>query len=176
MNFKASDIKLLITDVDGVLTDGGIFIGPEGVEFKRFSVFDGVGVAIAKAAGLKIAFISGRYSSATESRAKELKIDEIYNGNLNKLPVYEKLKTKYNLSDNNVAYIGDDLIDLAVMKKVACPIAVKNAVALVKEISIFVTKSSGGEGAFRDAVEWIVNQQGRMEEVFKKMENHVLSS
>ena len=83
--------------------------------------------------------------------------------------------TKYNLSDNNVAYIGDDLIDLAVMKKVACPIAVKNAVALVKEISIFVTKSSGGEGAFRDAVEWIVNQQGRMEEVFKKMENHVLS-
>ena len=176
MNFKASDIKLLITDVDGVLTDGGIFIGPEGVEFKRFSVFDGVGVAIAKAAGLKIAFISGRYSSATESRAKELKIDEIYNGNLNKLPVYEKLKTKYNFSDNNVAYIGDDLIDLAVMKKVACPIAVKNAVALVKEISIFVTKSSGGEGAFRDAVEWIVNQQGRMEEVFKKMENHVLSS
>jgi len=176
MNFKASDIKLLITDVDGVLTDGGIFIGPEGVEFKRFSVFDGVGVAIAKAAGLKIAFISGRYSSATESRAKELKIDEIYNGNLNKLPVYEKLKTKYNLSDNNVAYIGDDLIDLAVMKKVACPIAVNNAIDAVKEVSIFITKSSGGEGAFRDAVEWIVSQQGRMKEVLKKMEDHVLSS
>tara|TARA_B100001996_G_scaffold375921_2_gene356494 strand:- start:1323 stop:1853 length:531 start_codon:yes stop_codon:yes gene_type:complete len=176
MNFVASDIKLLITDVDGVLTDGGIFIGPDGMEFKRFSVFDGVGVAIAKAAGLKIAFISARYSSATASRAKELKIDEIYNGSLNKLPVYEKLKIKYNLSDNNIAYIGDDLIDLSVMKKVACPIAVNNAIDIVKEVSIFVTQSSGGDGAFRDAVDWIVNQQGRMEEVYKRMENHVLSS
>tara|TARA_Y100001970_G_C14224155_1_gene854534 strand:- start:816 stop:1346 length:531 start_codon:yes stop_codon:yes gene_type:complete len=176
MNFLATDIKLLITDVDGVLTDGGIFIGPDGIEFKRFSVFDGVGVAIAKAAGLKIAFISARYSAATESRAKELKIDEIYNGSLNKLPVYDELKTKYNLSDNNIAYIGDDLIDLAVMKKVACPIAVNNAIDAVKEVSIFITKSSGGEGAFRDAVEWIVSQQGRMKEVLKKMEDHVLSS
>jgi len=176
MNFIASNIKFLITDVDGVLTDGGVFIGPDGMEFKKFSVFDGVGVAIAKAAGLKIAFISGRYSAATESRAKELKIDETYNGSLNKLPIYEKLKTKYNLSDKNIAYIGDDIIDLSVMKKVACPIAVNNAVDVIKEVSIFVTKSQGGEGAFRDAVEWIINQQGRTEEVFKKMESHVLSS
>mgnify|MGYP001209584967 FL=1 len=176
MNFIASDIKFLITDVDGVLTDGGVFIGPDGMEFKKFSVFDGVGVAIAKAAELKIAFISGRYSSATESRAKELKIDEIYNGHLNKIPVYEKLKNKYNLTDNNIAYLGDDLIDLSVMKQVACPIAVNNAVDIIKEVSIFVTKSSGGEGAFRDAVEWIINQQGRTEEVLKKMERHVLSS
>ena len=176
MNFIASNIKFLITDVDGVLTDGGVFIGPDGMEFKKFSVFDGVGVAIAKAAGLKIAFISGRYSAATESRAKELKIDETYNGSLNKLPIYEKLKTKYNLSDKNIAYIGDDIIDLSVMKKVACPIAVNNAVDVIKQVSIFVTKSSGGEGAFRDAVEWIINQQGRMEEVLKKMERNVLSS
>ena len=80
------------------------------------------------------------------------------------------------MTDNNIAYLGDDLIDLSVMKQVACPIAVNNAVDIIKEVSIFVTKSSGGEGAFRDAVEWIINQQGRTEEVLKKMERHVLSS
>tara|TARA_Y100001970_G_scaffold40493_2_gene49862 strand:+ start:1422 stop:1952 length:531 start_codon:yes stop_codon:yes gene_type:complete len=176
LSFKATDIKLVISDVDGVLTDGRVFIGQDKMEFKQFSVHDGVGVALAKAAGLKIAFISGRYSVATESRANELKIDDLYNGALNKLPAYEELKMKYNLTDNNIAYVGDDLIDLSVMKKVCCPIAVKNAINIIKKVSVFVTDSPGGSGAFRDAIEWIIHQQGRTEQVLKIMENRVLSS
>ncbi|MBT4660795.1 MAG: 3-deoxy-D-manno-octulosonate 8-phosphate phosphatase, partial [Candidatus Marinimicrobia bacterium] len=90
-------IKLLISDVDGVLTDGTFYKGTDGMEFKRFTVLDGVGIAMARAADLKIALISGRYSPATEHRAKELKIEDVYNGSLNKLPAYEALKEKYNL-------------------------------------------------------------------------------
>ena len=99
MNQKMKKIKLLISDVDGVWTDGTFYKGTDGMEFKRFTVLDGVGIAMARAADLKIALISGRYSSATEHRAKELKIEDVYNGSLNKLPAYEALKEKYNLDD-----------------------------------------------------------------------------
>jgi len=125
MNIR--EIKMLISDVDGVWTDGSFYKGTDNIELKKFSVFDGVGVAMARAAKIKIALISGRFSSATEHRAKELGIEDVYNGTLNKLPVYEKLKLKYKLDDSNIAYIGDDLIDIPVMEVVALPIAVANA-------------------------------------------------
>ena len=98
MNQKMKKIKLLISDVDGVWTDGTFYKGSGGMEFKRFTVLDGVGIAMARAADLKIALISGRYSPATEHRAKELKIEDVYNGSLNKFPAYEELKAKYNFS------------------------------------------------------------------------------
>ena len=124
---KLKNIKLIISDVDGVLTDGSIYIGANSEEMKRFSVEDGAGVALAKVAGLKIALLSGRYSPATEIRGKELKIEDIYNGMLNKIPAYEELKQKYNLEDSEIAYIGDGLIDLPVMEKSGVPISVRNA-------------------------------------------------
>ena len=92
INFK--NIKLLISDVDGVWTDGTIYVGIDGIELKKFNVLDGAGVAIARAANLKVALISGRYSLATERRAKELDIKDVYNGSLNKIPAYDELKTK----------------------------------------------------------------------------------
>lgn len=167
---------MLISDVDGVWTDGTFYKGTDGIELKKFSVLDGVGTAMANAANIKIALISGRYSPATEYRAQELKIKDIYNGSLNKLPVYKKLKEKYNLNDDEIAYIGDDLIDIPVMEKVALPIAVENATPEVKAIAIYTTEVSGGQGAFREAVAWIIEKQGRTETVLKALKERILKS
>ena len=167
---------MIISDVDGVWTDGGFYKGTNGIELKKFSVFDGVGVAMARAADIKIALISGRYSPATEHRAKELGIEDVYNGSLNKLPVYEELKSKYGFDDSNTAYIGDDIIDIPVMNKVAVPIAVANATSDVKKVALHVTQLSGGEGAFREAVSWIISKQGRTEQVFKVMQERITTS
>ena len=167
---------MLISDVDGVWTDGSFYKGPDSFELKKFSVFDGVGMAMARTADLRIALISGRYSPATESRAKELKIKDVYNGTLNKIPAYEELKKKYELDDSSIAYLGDDWIDIPVMNRVAVPIAVENASLEVKNIAIHITKTSGGNGAFREAVEWIIDQQGRKEEIIELMQKRLLDS
>jgi len=169
-------IKMLISDVDGVWTDGSFYKGTDNIELKKFSVFDGVGVAMARAAEIKIALISGRYSSATEHRAKELDIEDVYNGSLNKLPAYEELKSKYDLDDSNIAYLGDDIIDIPVMNEVALPIAVANATTEVKKVAVHITELSGGEGAFREAVSWIISEQGRIEEVFQIMKERIINS
>ena len=167
---------MIISDVDGVWTDGSFYKGTDGQEFKKFNVHDGVGVAMARAAGLKIALISGRYSPATEYRAKELNIEDVYNGGLNKIPAYEELKNKYNLIDSEIAYVGDDLIDISVMEKVGAPIAVANAINNVKKISAYTTKTAGGYGAFRESVSWIINQQGRTNDILKTMKERILNS
>ncbi len=164
---------MLISDVDGVLTDGSIYKGTNGEELKRFNVTDGAGSAIARVAGMKLVLISGRHSEATSVRATEMKIKEIYNGTLDKRVPYNEIKTKHGLSDNEIAYIGDDLIDISIMEQVAVPIAVANAYPLVKETAIHITEKSGGEGAFREALEWILTQQGRLDEVLHKLRDEV---
>ena len=171
-----NNIKLIISDIDGVWTDGSIYRGTDNIELKKFSVFDGVGVAYARAADIKIAIISARYSPATEHRAKELNIEDVYNGGLNKLHAYNDLKEKYKLSDDQIAYLGDDMVDIPVMELVALPIAVANATPDIMELAKHVTKVKGGDGAFREAVEWIIDKQGRTEEVYIKMRDKVLNS
>ncbi|MFL3006171.1 MAG: KdsC family phosphatase [Candidatus Neomarinimicrobiota bacterium] len=167
---------MIISDIDGVWTDGSFYKGTDGKEFKKFNINDGVGVAMAKAAGYKIALISGRYSPATEYRAKELNIEDVYNGGLNKIIAYEELKIKYNLIDSEIAYVGDDLIDIPVMEKVGAPIAVANAITSVKKISTYITKTAGGYGAFRESVSWIIDQQGRTNDILKTMKEQILKS
>ena len=167
---------MIISDIDGVWTDGTFYKGTDGQEFKKFNVNDGVGVAMAKSAGYKIALISGRYSPATEHRAKELRIEDVYNGGLNKIHAYEELKIKHNMIDSEIAYIGDDLIDIPVMEKVGAPIAVANAIKNVKKISIYITETAGGYGAFREAVSWIIKEQERMDEVLKSMKDKISKS
>tara|TARA_Y100000768_G_scaffold329948_1_gene268445 strand:- start:138 stop:665 length:528 start_codon:yes stop_codon:yes gene_type:complete len=171
-----NNIKLIITDIDGVWTDGSIYRGTDNIELKKFSVFDGVGVAYARAADIKIAIISARYSPATKYRAKELNIEDVYNGGLNKLHAYNNLKEKYKLSDDQIAYLGDDMVDIPVMELVALPIAVANATPDIMELAKHVTKVKGGDGAFREAVEWIIEKQGRTEQVYIKMRDRVLNS
>mgnify|MGYP001580869083 CR=1 FL=1 len=164
------NIKLIISDIDGVWTDGSIYRGTDNIELKKFSVFDGVGVAYARAADLKIAIISARYSPATEHRAKELGIKDVYNGGLNKLHAYNDLKEKYKLSDDQIAYLGDDMVDIPVMEIVA------NATPDIMKLAKHVTRVKGGDGAFREAVEWIIEKQGRTEELYKIMRARVLNS
>jgi len=175
LNYDTSKVKMIISDVDGVMTDGSIYKGKGGLELKKFDVSDGAGVALLRAAGLELALISGRKSEATAERAKELKIENLYNGTLNKIPPYEALKQKYNLTDDQIAYIGDDLIDIPVMELAGVPIATDNAVPTAKEVAVYVTQNGGGYGAFREAVEWLLTEQGRLTEVIdllrKKVQN-----
>ena len=172
MNVKhqLQKIKLIISDVDGVLTDGTIMKGGGDMELKRFCVQDGTAVAMVKAAGFDLAFISGRYSEATEIRMKELKISDVYNGTLNKLVPYRELKKKYQLEDDEIAYIGDDLIDIPVMEKVGLPAAVQNAYPDVKEKAVFVTKTRGGEGAFREFIDWMLMELGTYKKCLEDMQ------
>jgi 3-deoxy-D-manno-octulosonate 8-phosphate phosphatase (KDO 8-P phosphatase) len=172
MNVKhqLQKIKLIISDVDGVLTDGTVLKGGGNMELKRFCVQDGTAVAMVKAAGFDLAFISGRYSEATEIRMKELKISDVYNGTLNKLVPYRELKKKYQLKDDEIAYIGDDLIDIPVMKKVGLPVAVQNAYPDVKEKAVFVTKTRGGEGAFREFIDWMLMELGTYKKCLEDMQ------
>jgi len=172
---KVVQIKLVISDVDGVLTDGAIYKSGSD-EFKKFNVTDGSGMAVARAAELKIALISGRYSKATEIRAREMRIEDVYNGTLDKIKPYLELKQKYNVQDEEIAYIGDDIIDLPIMQKVGVPIAVNNAIDSVKSIALYVTKKNGGNGAFREAIDWIITTQGRYDEVLQIVKDKIFVS
>ena len=167
---KIKDIKLLISDVDGVLTDGTIYIGSDGTEFKNFSVEDGAGAAYARMAGLPLALISGRFSLCTLLRSKEMGIEHCYQGKLNKLDSYQELKEIFNVSDHEIAYIGDDLIDIPVMEKVGLPAAVQNAYPDVKEKAVFVTKTRGGEGAFREFIDWMLMELGTYKKCLEDMQ------
>ena len=177
---RGKKVKLVIADVDGVLTDGSIYKAKESsifvdIELKQFSIVDGAGIALARLLDLHVAIISGRHSLATEARAKELKIEDVYNGSLNKLKPYDDLKSKYSLNDEDIAFIGDDIIDLSLMEIVGAPIAVANAYHLVKDTAIYTTSLPGGQGAFREAIDWIAMCQGRYEEGIQLMKNSLLT-
>ena len=173
MSYDINKVKMVISDVDGVWTDGAIYKGKNGIELKRFCVTDGAGVALLREAGLELALISGRHSDATSERAKELKINNVYNGTLNKIPPYNALKEKFNLRDDEIAYIGDDTIDIPVMELVGVPIATENASIPCKAVAIHITEKSGGYGAFREAVEWILTEQGQLANVFNSLRKKV---
>ena len=177
---RGNKVKLVIADVDGVLTDGSIYkaIDPAtlaDIEFKNFSIVDGAGVALARLLDLRVAIISGRPSLATDARVKELKIEDVYTGSLNKMTPYEDLKSKYSLNDEDIAFIGDDIIDLNLMENVGAPIAVANAYHLVKDIAIYTTRLPGGQGAFREAIDWLAMCQGRYEEGIQLMKDSLLT-
>ena len=177
---RGNKVKLVIADVDGVLTDGSIYkaIDPAtlaDIEFKNFSIVDGAGVALARLLDLRVAIISGRPSLATDARVKELKIEDVYTGSLNKMTPYEDLKSKYSLNDEDIAFIGDDIIDLNLMENVGAPIAVANAYHLVKDTAIYTTSLPGGQGAFREAIDWLAMCQGRYEEGIQLMKNSLLT-
>ena len=177
---RGNKVKLVISDVDGVLTDGSVYKAkdPEtlaDIEFKQFSIVDGAGIALARLLDLRVAIISGRPSLATDARVKELKIEDVYTGSLNKMTPYENLKSKYSLNDEDIAFIGDDIIDLNLMENVGAPIAVANAYHLVKDIAIYTTRLPGGQGAFREAIDWLAMCQGRYEEGIQLMKDSLLT-
>jgi 3-deoxy-D-manno-octulosonate 8-phosphate phosphatase (KDO 8-P phosphatase) len=157
---KAENIKMLVSDVDGVLTDGKIILGSERQEFKAFNVQDGKGIKLAQEVGMEIAIITGRESAAVTRRAEELAIDEVHQGIKDKVATFNRLFKKYNLSCEEVAYIGDDLNDLLLLKKVGLSLTVSNGVSEVKEVVDYVTDKAGGEGAIREVIELILKLRG----------------
>lgn len=162
---KLRNIKIFITDVDGVLTDGRIILGSNGIELKSFHAQDGLGLHLAKKAGLKLAVITGRYSEAVERRGKELDFDYVFQGVSDKTSVLREILIKEGLSLSEVAYIGDDLNDLPILKQVGVKLAVSNAVDEVKEEADYITCKEGGSGAVREAVELILEAQGKKKKI-----------
>jgi 3-deoxy-D-manno-octulosonate 8-phosphate phosphatase (KDO 8-P phosphatase) len=156
-------------DVDGVLTDGGIILIGRDEEAKRFDVQDGMGITIARAAGLKVGIVTSRNSSVVERRAKELNMDELFQGAKRKTEVLEQLVNKYGIEPSQVAYIGDDIQDIPIMLRVGIPIAVQNAANAVKECSVYVTKAQGGHGAVREAIEWLLELRGDRDQAYQKV-------
>jgi 3-deoxy-D-manno-octulosonate 8-phosphate phosphatase (KDO 8-P phosphatase) len=155
----AAQVKLLILDVDGVLTDNCLYLNDHGEEAKRFNVSDGMGIYLALQAGLEIALISGRKSQATKFRALDLKIKHVYLGVTNKIEAYQKLKRNLKLSDGQIAFMGDDVLDASVMKKVGLPICVKDANSVVRRFAKFMTRAKGGEGAVREVIDMILESK-----------------
>ncbi len=158
-------VRLVIFDVDGVLTDGGITIHDDGSESKTFDVKDGHGMKLLQRAGLQIALISGRSCAAVEHRAKGLGIEHVYQGIHRKLDAYEKIKASTGLEDCRIAYVGDDLIDVPVMRRVGLAVCVQDAVEHVKPFAHYVTQRPGGRGAAREICEMILQVQGLWETV-----------
>lgn len=155
----ASHIRLLILDVDGVLTDGGLTYDSNGQELKTFSVLDGHGMVALQQAGIAIAIITGRNSQAVTTRMKELRIKHVYQGQANKQVAFAELLAHYQITANQVAYMGDDIPDLIVMQQVALPIAVANAVTAIKESTPWQTTQSGGKGAVREVCDALLVAQ-----------------
>ncbi len=162
---RAKKIRLVIFDVDGVMTDGGIYTGREGELYKPFFCRDGLGITLAHRAGLKTAIITGRSSECTAKRAEELHISAVWQGHLNKRGAYNELKEKFGLRDEEIAYIGDDLIDLPVMLQVGFPAAVADAVPEVRARSVMVSGLPGGRGAVREILEFILKAKGLWESI-----------
>jgi 3-deoxy-D-manno-octulosonate 8-phosphate phosphatase (KDO 8-P phosphatase) len=154
-------IKVIVMDVDGVLTDGRIVVDSNGVETKFFDVQDGFGVVFAQKCGLKTAIISARQSGVVKHRADDLKIDKYYVGIYPKISAYEEMIKEFNVTPEEVCFIGDDLADLVVMKRSGVAIAVANAVSEIKHVATYVTKKKGGRGAVREAIELILKAQGK---------------
>jgi len=153
-------IKLLLCDVDGVLTDGAIFITSEG-EFKRFHVHDGLGQRLAARAGLKVGWVSARPSAITTRRAEELKTDFIVQTRDGKVPAVERILAETGLDWADACFVGDDVVDLGVLRRVGLAISPADGRPEAKALAHFITKANGGNGCVREVVEMILKAQGR---------------
>lgn len=158
---RARTIKLLLLDVDGVMTDGCIYYSGSGEELKKFNIQDGYGLVKLQQAGVVVGVITGRMSKIVARRVEELGITEVHQNLENKLDVYESIKKKMNLSDAQVAYMGDDEFDLPVLERVGFSAAPADAVAAVQKRVHFVSNRNGGEGAVRELVELILENKPR---------------
>ena len=160
---KARQIKLVIFDVDGVLTDGSLFVGDDGQEYKAFHSKDGLGMKLLQASGVEIGIITARTSKVVEYRMHSLDIKHVYQGQLDKRTAFDQLQAKLDLSPGQIAYVGDDVIDLPVMLQVGLAIAVQDAHPLVKQHAHWQTPHNGGRGAARDVCELIMEAQGTLQ-------------
>ncbi len=162
---KAKKLKLLILDVDGVLTDGKLFFDNEGNEYKSFHARDGHGIKLLRQTGVEVAVISGRKSNSVALRMKSLGIDHIYQGHEDKRAAFNELLTKVGVTSEQVAHVGDDLLDLPIMTRVGLAIAVNDANFAVKKHADWCTTTPGGQGAVREVCDFIMQAQGHFDDV-----------
>lgn len=158
---RAKAVTFLLLDVDGVLTDGRIIYDSDGREIKAFDIHDGAGLSQLRRAGFSIGLLSGRMSKAVDVRAKELEIDIVHQGIANKLAVYESLLDRCGLRDEQVAYVGDDLIDLPLFDRVGLAVAVASAQPAVRRAAHWVTRLPGGRGAVREVTDFLIRSGSR---------------
>jgi len=158
---KVKKIKLLLLDVDGVLTDGRIFLDNQGNELKAFHVRDGHGIKMAQRAGIIVGIITGRKSEAVNIRARELGIQEVHQGAHDKIGVYDSVIAKFKMRDDEVAYMGDDVVDLDILKRVGIAVTVADADPSVKAHVDIIMKSEGGRGAVREFINLILKYQDK---------------
>ncbi len=162
---RVQPIRLMIFDVDGVLTGGQITYLDDGSELKVFDVQDGHGIKLLQRAGIEVALVTGRYCRAVEQRAIGLKITRVYQGVHYKLEAYDQLQRETGLEARQIAYMGDDLIDIPVMRRVGLAVAVPNASPHVFPYAHYITRAKGGQGACRELCEIILQVQGRWNEL-----------
>jgi 3-deoxy-D-manno-octulosonate 8-phosphate phosphatase (KDO 8-P phosphatase) len=172
---RARKIKVIVFDVDGVLTDGQIFVLPEsssadakGIEFKGFAAHDGLGISLARLGGLRIGIITKRRSRTVAIRANDLKVEFIYQGQAHKLAAAEEIVAKTGITMEELAYVGDDIVDFPVMRICGLAIATANARPQVKAMAHYVTPNGGGHGAGRDAIDFILTAQGSLDRVIEE--------
>ncbi|MCI0488877.1 MAG: HAD-IIIA family hydrolase [Blastocatellia bacterium] len=165
---RARRVRLLILDCDGVLTDGLITLLPDGDEVKTFDVKDGHAMVMLARAGIRVAIISGRESRAVRKRAEELGVAHLYEKAWIKLDSYEKILAEEGLKDEEVCYVGDDVVDIPLLRRAGLSVAVADAVGEVKEYSHLVTERGGGRGAVREVIELILRAQGKWEEALSR--------
>ena len=163
----AKNIKLVIFDVDGVLTDGGIYFADDGREIKKFNVKDGLGLSWMAQTDITVAIITGRNSPIVAERMKSLKIQHVYQGRMNKLETYHNLLEALKLDHSEVAYVGDDVIDLAIMQECILPIAVADAHESAKNVAKWITSNKGGHGAGREVCDLILDAQNKCIDISK---------
>ena len=175
---RARKIKLIIFDVDGVLTDGQIFVLPEsssadakGIEFKGFAAHDGLGISLARLGGLRIGMITKRRSRTVAIRANDLKVEFIYQGQAHKLAAAEEIVSNAGITMEEVAYVGDDIVDFPVMRICGFAIATANARPQVKAMAHYVTPNGGGHGAGRDAIDFILTAQDSLDRLIEEYLN-----
>jgi 3-deoxy-D-manno-octulosonate 8-phosphate phosphatase (KDO 8-P phosphatase) len=172
---RANKIKVLIFDVDGVLTDGQIIVVPDsagpdakGIEVKGFAAHDGLGITLARLAGIRVGIITKRVSQTVAIRARDLKLEFVYQGQAHKMNAIREILTLAGITIDELAYVGDDIIDLPVMRACGLAIATANARPQVKAMAHYPTPNPGGHGAGRDAIDFILNARGVLDEVIEE--------
>lgn len=163
MRNNAKAVKLMIFDVDGVMTDGGLYYTESGEELKAFNTLDGHGLKMLQASGVKLAIITGRTSKLVEHRSRNLGLDYLYQGAHNKLEVFQQLLQEAGVQPEQCGYMGDDVVDLPVMRRVAFSVAVPDAPQIVRQHADYVTVARGGFGAVREACELVMREQGTLD-------------
>lgn len=165
---RAARVRLLLFDVDGVLTDGRLFQGDDGQEYKAFHARDGHGIRMLQEAGVEVGVITGRTSQVVAHRVADLNIEHVYQGRREKLPAYRELADRLGLADQQIGFVGDDVVDLPIMLRVGLAVAVADAHPLVRRHAHWTTPAPGGQGAARDVCELLLHAQGHYDRAMRR--------